>query len=338
MADLHIVTATLVAANPGNVAATDVATEGGTVDTPFIALLDEHMEADAVAQAVECVLREEVADDKLPRDAKSDPASDTAAAGLVPPGAFVPAERTETAVSTPATTAAHGARRSGDPRRTNVAPAAADDSTHRKTSRDPGVDAASSSAALRAAGTASVAVAAHTPVIADGAGVTVREAVTPAHGAAGSTHAGTAATPSPTVTLQHQVGSERWNNELGRNVQMFIHAEQHSATLRVTPAELGPVDVRIDMSGDQATVSFTVQHADTRLALENALPRLRDMLADGGILLGQAHVNQDSRGRHDAPAGSARGRHSDTDATPAIGGASRPAGTTRAIGMVDTFA
>ncbi|HEY9380730.1 MAG TPA: flagellar hook-length control protein FliK [Burkholderiales bacterium] len=138
------------------------------------------------------------------------------------------------------------------------------------------------------------------------------------------------------MTLQQPVGSERWNNELGQSVNLLVRADQSSATLHVTPPDLGPIDVKIDMAGDKATLTFTVQNPDTRNALENAMPRLRDLLADGGIALGDAHVNQQSGEQRDAPAHSQRQGGGETIAL--IGTA---LGTTAAnirVGLVDTFA
>ncbi len=46
------------------------------------------------------------------------------------------------------------------------------------------------------------------------------------------------------------------------------------------------------MTGDQVNASFSSAQADVRQALENSLPRLRDMLGQHGFQLGQADVGQ----------------------------------------------
>jgi flagellar hook-length control protein FliK len=66
-----------------------------------------------------------------------------------------------------------------------------------------------------------------------------------------------------------------------------------TATLRLSPEHLGPVEVRIDLADDSANVRFTATHAETRAALADALPRLRDMLASVGVNLGDASVHRD---------------------------------------------
>ena len=52
-----------------------------------------------------------------------------------------------------------------------------------------------------------------------------------------------------------------------------------SATLRLSPEHLGPVEVRIDLHDSQINVNFIAAHAETRVALEQSVPRLRAMLA-----------------------------------------------------------
>lgn len=144
---------------------------------------------------------------------------------------------------------------------------------------------------------------------------------------------------NPVMTLQSPVGTERWNNELGQSVTMLMRGEHASASLHVTPPDLGPISVRIDMSGDQASISFNVQHADTRQALQNAMPQLRDMLADSGISLGQAQVNQQSAGQQQQsdPGNLPRGR-SDSGALAPISTGETLRVQAQRIGMVDTFA
>jgi flagellar hook-length control protein FliK len=51
------------------------------------------------------------------------------------------------------------------------------------------------------------------------------------------------------------------------------------------------VQVVLNVNNDQATVAFSSATPEVREALENAMPRLREMLSDAGVTLGQASVN-----------------------------------------------
>jgi flagellar hook-length control protein FliK len=70
-----------------------------------------------------------------------------------------------------------------------------------------------------------------------------------------------------------------------------------SAQLHLNPPQLGPVDVKVaiaDGPGAQATATFASPFPEVRDAIENALPQLREMLADSGITLGQVTVSAES--------------------------------------------
>jgi flagellar hook-length control protein FliK len=67
------------------------------------------------------------------------------------------------------------------------------------------------------------------------------------------------------------------------------------AELRLNPPELGPLEVSLNVNSDEVSVSFQAQHAATREAVENALPRLREMLAQNGLTLANADVSQQSK-------------------------------------------
>lgn len=139
---------------------------------------------------------------------------------------------------------------------------------------------------------------------------------------------------SASLNLSQPVGSERWNTELGQTVNLLIRGDQTRASLHVTPPELGPIEVKIDLSGDQASISFTVQQADTRAALENALPRLREMLADSGINLGQSQVNHQAAEQRQAQDGTEREQFGSGEALPQ----EKPVQISIRVGLVDTFA
>jgi flagellar hook-length control protein FliK len=111
---------------------------------------------------------------------------------------------------------------------------------------------------------------------------------------------GTARAAAPVAAhaeIRAPLQSPGWGNELGR-VTLWMHNERHQvAELRLNPPELGPLQITLRLGGDdgaQAQLSFAAPHSETRAALEAALPRLREMLAESGISLGQATVSAES--------------------------------------------
>lgn len=106
--------------------------------------------------------------------------------------------------------------------------------------------------------------------------------------------AGTAV-PSSERTVSVPVHDHHWSQAIAAQILVLADHRIESATLRLTPEHLGPVDVRIDIEDSQVNVNFGAAHSDTRAALELALPRLREVLAGAGLTLGEASVQQHMR-------------------------------------------
>jgi flagellar hook-length control protein FliK len=85
-----------------------------------------------------------------------------------------------------------------------------------------------------------------------------------------------------------------WADEFSQKITWMATQHGQSAELHLNPPQLGPLDVLIRVDGDQATALFTSPHAAVRDAIEQALPKLREMLADNGIMLGNASVSDHS--------------------------------------------
>jgi len=94
--------------------------------------------------------------------------------------------------------------------------------------------------------------------------------------------------PTPTPNLH----GDNFDDELGARMSWLADQKIGHAHIKLSPAELGPVEVRLHLSGDQVNASFSSAQPEVRQALENSLPRLRDMLGQHGFQLGQADVGQ----------------------------------------------
>ena len=96
------------------------------------------------------------------------------------------------------------------------------------------------------------------------------------------------------VHVNATVGSAAWGAELGQKVVWMVGEKQHVAELHVNPPELGPLDIKLTISEHNTTAVFTSPHGAVRDAVEAALPRLREVLAESGIMLGNASVTSDT--------------------------------------------
>lgn len=103
------------------------------------------------------------------------------------------------------------------------------------------------------------------------------------------------ATASPTLSMGVPVAHSSWPNALAAQLQWMATRQVQSATLRLSPEHLGPLEVRIDVMRSQININFTAHHPDTREALAQAVPQLRQLFAAGGLNLGEATVQQEPR-------------------------------------------
>lgn len=99
---------------------------------------------------------------------------------------------------------------------------------------------------------------------------------------------------SGTARIQQPVGAPGWGGELSQKVVWMVGQQKQSAELQLNPPNLGPLEVRISLNQDQMSATFVSHHAAVREAIEAALPRLREMLADNGIALGNVSVGAES--------------------------------------------
>jgi flagellar hook-length control protein FliK len=110
-----------------------------------------------------------------------------------------------------------------------------------------------------------------------------------------------------------------------------------SASLQLSPEHLGPVAVHISVQDGSASVAFNANHADARTALEQALPRLREMFATQGLTLTDASVSQQSpRGQSQKQAVAAIGAIGAVSSEESTSPLAAVAGTR--LGLVDTYA
>jgi flagellar hook-length control protein FliK len=96
------------------------------------------------------------------------------------------------------------------------------------------------------------------------------------------------------AALPQAVGTSGWSEALGGKVVWMTRELQPFAELRLNPPQLGPLEVRVSVSNGEASAQFFSPHPQVRDAIDAALPRLREMLAEAGLTLTQAEVSHES--------------------------------------------
>jgi flagellar hook-length control protein FliK len=92
-----------------------------------------------------------------------------------------------------------------------------------------------------------------------------------------------------------QIQQSGWSEAVVDRVMWLSSQNLKSAEIQLDPAELGRMEVRIDMNNDQAQVTFVSQHAAVRDVLEGQMQRLRDMFTQQGMTM-DVNVSDQSRG------------------------------------------
>jgi flagellar hook-length control protein FliK len=143
-------------------------------------------------------------------------------------------------------------------------------------------------------------------------------------------------TGSPTATPH--LGGEDFDDAVGARVGWLADQKIGHAHIRITPNDLGPIEVRLQLDGDKVHATFTSAHADVRHALESSLPRLRELLGEQGFQLGNADVGQQQTAP-DGGRGDGSGGMTGDDGEPALADTTlSPSQLIRQRGLVDAYA
>ncbi|MBL1416798.1 MAG: flagellar hook-length control protein FliK [Moritella sp.] len=92
------------------------------------------------------------------------------------------------------------------------------------------------------------------------------------------------------VSLNNNLAS----SELNEKIAIMVGKEIQTATIRLDPAELGSMNIKLVVQNDQINVTIQAQNNQSRDLLEQQMPRLREMLQQQGMTLGDTKVQADS--------------------------------------------
>ncbi|WP_034293301.1 flagellar hook-length control protein FliK [Herbaspirillum sp. RV1423] len=146
--------------------------------------------------------------------------------------------------------------------------------------------------------------------------------------------------------LTPAVGSQGWDQAVGQKVVWMASGGMQSASLTLNPPDLGPLQVVLHVNNQQADATFITAQPEVKQALEAAMPKLREMMDQAGIQLGQATVNTGTPNQQgpanqqqQARSGSTSsfGRTGNDEADIHVAVVPRPAAS-GGQGLVDTFA
>ena len=155
-------------------------------------------------------------------------------------------------------------------------------------------------------------------------------------------HAPATPAATPQLPVHTPAGQQAWAEDVGNQVRWMLGRAESKAELVLTPPNLGKLEVSINLNGDQTTAQFIASSQAARDALERAMPQLREVLQQAGIMLGDANVSTSQQGA----GGEGQESHGRSGARgeAAIAGDAGGNGSSTGVwlrqqqGMVDTFA
>ncbi|WP_250459733.1 flagellar hook-length control protein FliK [Microbulbifer litoralis] len=143
------------------------------------------------------------------------------------------------------------------------------------------------------------------------------------------------------ASLPSPLASTAWQQELGQQLQGMVQRGDGSVELHLNPRELGPLSVNLQLDDQGARAHFLSAHASVRSAVEQAVPQLREALAEQGISLGDTSVGeQRQESARDDSAGGGNGSGGGSLATrdTETSSATVQTNTTIGSGRVDLYA
>ncbi len=103
-----------------------------------------------------------------------------------------------------------------------------------------------------------------------------------------------APTPPAQATLPMTPQSPTFAPALGQQIAVWMKDGIQHAEVQLSPMDLGPIRVKIEMAGAQTRVEMAADVQSTRDALQQALPQLADSLGQVGLSLSGGGVSDQS--------------------------------------------
>jgi flagellar hook-length control protein FliK len=110
------------------------------------------------------------------------------------------------------------------------------------------------------------------------------------------------------TSVEVPVGQAEWGDKVMGKLSWLTARNMSVAEIHLTPPDMGPMEVKVRVQNDQANITVHAANPVVREQLELNSHRLRDMLGEQGLSLGQFDVS-DQPGRQGGEQGDGAGGH-----------------------------
>ncbi len=94
--------------------------------------------------------------------------------------------------------------------------------------------------------------------------------------------------------IREPFNSPGWSKEMSKQIVWMANQNIKAAEIRLNPANLGPIEVRLEINDDQINVALSSRHAAVREAMEMTMSKLREMLENDGLNLSDSNISHQS--------------------------------------------
>ncbi|GGK72863.1 flagellar hook-length control protein FliK [Amphritea balenae] len=92
-------------------------------------------------------------------------------------------------------------------------------------------------------------------------------------------------------------GMPAWSQAVNDRVMLMSSRNGQFAEIQLDPPELGSLQVKLQVKNEQVSVVFNTPHGSVREALEQSMPRLKEMFEEQGLNLADSSVEDQSSGQ-----------------------------------------
>ena len=135
-----------------------------------------------------------------------------------------------------------------------------------------------------------------------------------------------------------QQAARNMQNQVGQQLQRMVRDGQWQANINLNPARLGQIKINMIMEDGILTTQLLSANQGVRELLEGGMPRLRELLEESGLQLGQVNVGSDGKQQQFADQDAQTGEVSQLQDSQTAATSNTNEGTSNHDGDLDTFA
>ncbi|MBL7478919.1 flagellar hook-length control protein FliK [Legionella bononiensis] len=95
------------------------------------------------------------------------------------------------------------------------------------------------------------------------------------------------------IDISLPLSNAQWADKFSEHIIWLGHHGVKSAVIKLNPEDLGPLEISVKVVKDSASVNITSHSNHVRDIVDQALPRLRELMADQGLDLAEVTVGMD---------------------------------------------